>query len=244
MTSDTFEAADIRLGQLRIHVAHPAQNSRAGVLLYPTIRGLDDTMRESAQVFADAGMCAVVWDPYNGEDVTGDVMHMLARSKECEDESMVRDLRSVVDYMQGELELASIAGIGWCFGGRVALIHGGSDERIRAVSAYHPTLWLDTPIDFAGRSLSIADFPEETLDVFALAASINGPVQICHPERDFTPQAAYDRLLEALRTRPEPTIYEFYPGADHGFSFALGTANEKAQRFAWAITLSLFSQCL
>ena len=242
MTGNDVTSADVRLGSLRVHVARTSQDSRGGVLLYPTIRGLDHTMRAQAREFASAGLTALVWDPYNGEDATGDVFQMLDRSKECEDRSMVRDLKSVVDFMQDELGLASIAGTGSCFGGRVALVHGGSDDRICAVSAYNPTIFLDTPIDFAGHSLSRADFPGETLDVFELAASINGPVQICRPERDFTLPAAYEQLLDALRTRPEPTFYEFYPGADHGFAYAPGEANEKAQRFAWASTLSLFSQ--
>lgn len=242
MTGNDVTSADIRLGPLRVHVARKSHGSQTGVLLYPTIRGLDNAMRTTAQAVANAGMYAVVWDPYNGEDATGDVFDMLDRSKECDDQNMVRDLKSVVDYMKGELGLTSVAGIGWCFGGRVALIHGGSDDRICAVSGYHPTIWPEDPVQFAGRSLSRADFPGETLDEFALASSVNGPVQICHPERDFVPRAVYERLLEALRARPEPTIYEFHPGADHGFSFAPGKTNEEAHRFAWATTMSLITQ--
>ncbi len=220
------------------------------------MRGLDDKMQATARAFADAGMSAVVWDPYNGEGPAGMatpaepgkmpppdlVFKMMAKLNELEDRSMVRDLTSVVDYMQDELGLASIAGIGWCFGGRVALVHAGSDDRICAVSASHPTIWGDTPIEFMGKSLSSADFPGETLDAFELAASINGPVQICHPGEDFVPQPVYDKLLASLRARPERTVYEFFPGASHGFSFAPGEANEKARRQAWSTTLALFSE--
>lgn len=50
------------------------------------------------------------------------------------------------------------------------------------------------------------------------------------------------RLHVALRTRQDPTIYEYYPAAGHGFSYTPGEANERAHRYAWATTLSLFAQ--
>jgi dienelactone hydrolase len=52
--------------------------------------------------------------------------------------------------MQGELGLDAIAGIGWCFGGRVALVHGGSDDRLSAVAAYNPTVWSDATVETRG----------------------------------------------------------------------------------------------
>lgn len=244
MTGNGIKSEDVRLGSLRIHVARAVQDSGTGVLLYPTIMGLDDSMRALAGAFAEAGLNAVVWDPYNGEDAVGDPLRMLVKSKECEDRAVVRDLRVIVDHVQGELGLTSIAGIGWCFGGRVALVHAGSDDRIHAVSAYNPTIWSEIPVEIAGHSLSRADFPGETLDELALAGLINGPVQICRPEHDFTPATVYQRLMDVLLTRPHPTFYEFYPQADHGFSYTPGQANEKAHRFAWAATLSLFSLSL
>jgi carboxymethylenebutenolidase len=235
-------SVDVRLGPLRVHVARPAQQSGVGVLLYPTIRGLDETMRQAARMLAAAGMCAVVWDQYNGEDVTGDITDLLARSRQCEDSTVVHDLTTVVDFMHDDLALVSVAGLGYCFGGRIALIHAGNDDRIRAVGSYHPSIFLDAPIMFGGRPLSRADFPEQTMDEFALAAAINGPVQISQPEQDFTLQAAYDRLRAALLTRPEPTFFEYHPGAQHGFAFAPGEANDRAIRYARATTTAIFAE--
>ena len=229
------------MDSLRIHVAQVAPASRAGVLLYPTIMGLDDTMRACAQAFVDAGMTAVVWDPYDGEDGNGEVGTMLAKSKEREDQDVVRDLKLIVDHMQHELDLASVAGVGWCFGGRIGILHAGSDHRIGVLSAYNPTMWSPTPVDIGIGMVGRADFPNQTMDEFVIAESIRGPVQVCHPEHDFTQPAEYRRLVEALYKRQDPTFYEYYPGADHGFSYTPGLANEKAYRFAWTATLSLFS---
>ncbi len=234
---------DRRLDSLRIHVSHAGRTSHAGVLLYPTIMGLDDTMRAFAKSFASKGLTAVVWDPYDGEDGTGNVKEMFAKSKRREDKSVVRDLKLIVDYMKSALDLTSIAGVGWCFGGRIAILHGGSDDRIEALSSYNPTIWSPTPVSIEGMPVPVSRsvFQGQTMDEFALAAAVRGPVQVCRPEHDFTQPAEYQRLIDALHTRHDPTFYEYYPGSGHGFSYTPGRANESAHRFAWAATLSLLS---
>src|SRR5690349_4083268 len=105
MTGNDTDGEDRRLGGLRIHVARPALASDAGVLLYPTIMGLDESMRSLAKAFASEGMSAVVWDPYDGEDGNGLLPDMFARSKQREDHTMVRDLKLIVDHMQEDLDV-------------------------------------------------------------------------------------------------------------------------------------------
>ena len=67
MTGTDVAAEDVRIGSLRIHVSSAA-GSPAGVLLYPTIMGLDEPMRALARKLSGAGLTAVVWDPYDGAD--------------------------------------------------------------------------------------------------------------------------------------------------------------------------------
>lgn len=236
-------ARDQSVGSLRVHVAEPDAPSGVGVVLYPTVMGLDEAMRACARDLAQAGLTAVVWDPYDGRAPGGGIMEMLARSKACEDERAVADLTRIVDHMQDDLGLRSIAGVGWCFGGRIALLHAGTDPRVGALAAYNPTMYADSPVLIAGIGpTSRADFPGQTMDEFQLAGAIEGPVQVCRPERDFTQPAEYRRLVDALFARSGPTFYEYYPGAGHGFSHTPGEANERAQQFAWATTVSLFLQ--
>ena len=234
-------AEDRRLGRLRIHVVCPATASSAGVLLYPTITGLNDTMRRFAGDLAQEGMTAVVWDPYDGEDGTDVIPEMLARSLRCEDRQVVSDLTEIADHMESELGLDSIGAIGWCFGARIAILHAGSDERVSPVSAYNPTIWSPTPVDVDGRQISRADFPGQTMDELALAARIRGAVQVSRPEHDLAQPAEYERLMDALYSRKDPTFYEYYPHAQHGFSYTPGEVNARAHRFAWSNTLALFS---
>lgn len=235
----TIRCEDIRLGALRIHVAYPAVQSGIGVILYPTIMGINDPMRSFAMALADEGLTGVIWDPYDGVEGTGVMPEMLARSRRREDHEVVDDLKRIVDHMRDNLGLASIAGIGWCFGGRIGLLHAGCDSRVMALAAYNPTIWSVEGIELDSQTICRADFPGQTMDEFALAANIRGPVQIAEPQIDVTRRQEYQRLMEVLQTRPDPTFHEYYPGAGHGFSYVPGEANQRAQRYAWRSSLSM-----
>ena len=237
-------AGDHRLGDLRVHIAYPEHESTTGVLLYPTIMGLDDAMRGLAADFAVLGLTAVVWDPYKGLDAAGSMMDMLARSKTCEDTAMIRDLQIITEVAQRQLGLASLGGIGWCFGGRVGLLHAGADSRVQALAAYNPTIYSVLGHVILGGTVRRSEFPGKTLDEYAFAARIAGAVQIARPEHDFTASAEYDRLIETLSARSGPTFYDFHPDAGHGFSYSPGEANAKAHRYAWALTLAMFQTAL
>ena len=51
----------------------------------------------------------------------------------------------------------------------------------------------------------------------------------------------YESLIGALFDRPDPTIYEYYPGVGHGFSYTPGEANERATKLAWRGSTSLLA---
>lgn len=238
----SIRVIDVVVGTARAQVTTPSQLSGAGVLLYPTIMGLNASMRRFAEDLAARDMTVVTWDPYAGEPASDVLMEMVARSKAYEDRVAIDALIPIVDHMQNEFGLRKIAGIGWCFGGRIGLLHAGLDDRIVALSAYNPTILSPTPVTIAGVGVtSKADLPGQTMDEFDLARRIVGPVQVTRPAHDFTQPAEYQALIDALFQRDAPTIYEYYPGVGHGFSYTPGQANERAQRYAWTGTLSLLA---
>lgn len=241
MTEQKISTSDVQVGSLHLHVAQPVEATHVGVLLYPTIAGLDEHMRDQASTLAEAGLTAVVWDPYDGNQPAGGRVAALELSKTFQDEDIVRSVTQALDYMQDELGLTSFSAFGWCFGGRVALLHAGVDRRIGGVVAYNPTIWRDQIVEFGPMRFSGADFPGETIDVIAGASAVHGPVQICHPEHDFTPQDVYDSLLSQLRTRQDPTFYEYYPGVGHGFGQGPTEADAAARASAWPRTLRTLS---
>lgn len=241
-TQHVITAADARIDELSIHIARPPVPSATGVLLYPTIAGLDEHMRAQAAALAQEGLTAVVWDPYDGNPPAGGRIAALELSKNFQDEDIIASVTRVLDHMQDELGLTSFSAWGWCFGGRVALLHAGLDSRIGAVVAYNPTIWGDQVVEFGPMRFSGADFPGETIDVIAGASAITGPVQICHPEHDFTPQDVYDHLLAQLRSRSAPTTYEYYPGVGHGFGQGPSDADAQARVHAWPRTLQVLAE--
>ena len=236
------ETTDVQIGSVRVQVTSPRQGSPTGVLLYPTIFGINGPMSRFAAELADLQLTVVVWDPYRGEPADGSPREMIERSKGCEDHAVVEDLKLVVDHMQTELGLQQIAGVGWCFGGRIGLLHAATDNRVTVLCAYNPTMLPVTPVELAGIGVtSRGDYPGQTMDEVDLAQRIVGPVQVLRPEHDFTQSGEYQALADALFRREAPTFYEYYPGAQHGFSYTPGAENERAHRFAWPRTLSLLS---
>ncbi len=97
--------------------------------------------------------------------------------------------------------------IGWCLGGRYALILGSRDNRVANVVAYHPSIHDPLP-------------PHHTVDAVDSAARITAPVMVLHAGADtvMTPDT-FGRLQSTLQNRESgATLVHAYPGAEHGFS--------------------------
>jgi carboxymethylenebutenolidase len=234
------EVTDVALGPSRARLTVPMQPNGAAVLLYPTIFGVTAWLGAFAEELAQLGLTVVAWDPYRGEPVSDSVMEMVRRSASCQDEAAMEDVTLIVDHLRSSLGVGEVAGLGWCFGGRIGLVHAGVDPRITLLCSYNPTMLSVTPVDVPGiGTTSRADQPGQTMDELALARDIVGPVQVTRPQHDFTQPAEYASLATALFERDDPTFYEYYPGAGHGFSYTPGEANQRAQTLAWSRTRSL-----
>lgn len=238
-------ATETRLGRVRLHVAEPAQPSSGAVLLLPTIAAIDDYMKKTAAELAGLGHLAVVWDPYDGEQAPTEVMAQVIRSKRLDDETVIRDLVTVVDHLVEQRGITRLATIGWCLGGRFALLIAGRDRRIVAASAYNPTIYSRWPVPISGTPTSKADFPGQTLDEFALASGAVATVEVVRPGNDLTQAADYAELQTALYSRSYPTTFAYYPEAEHGFVYKRDTpANRAAADLAWPSTLGLLQTAL
>lgn len=229
-------------GPLNGLLALPAadRDLRAGLLLQPTIAAIDPYMRRTAAELATAGYTVLVWDPYRGETAPSGTPAQLARSRAIRDDDAMRELRLAVDHLAGDLKLRSVATIGWCLGGRFALVQAGLDDRIAAVVAYNPTIYADRPVALYGIPTSKADFPGQTLDEFALATRIACPVQVFRPGHDLAQPAEYTRLEKALTARRVATQITYFPQAEHGFSYKPeNSVNRAAAKLAWPVTLAI-----
>ena len=229
-TGSTTQAAG-----LNVYLASPASGAHAGVLLLPAANGLGPGLRRCADDLASAGLTALAWDPFHGRDVSGlGFPELIPLLGAIEDADALAEQRRLVDHLLGELGLQRVGVIGWCFGGRLALVLAALERRVAACVAYHP-------------SIRAQRGPNQTEDALALAGRIECPVQWVHPGTDqvLTPDL-FPVLRDALTGRATgPTDVQVYPGADHGFMERQTTdANRLATKLAWPQTIAFLRAAL
>ncbi|MEV0802021.1 dienelactone hydrolase family protein [Kribbella sp. NPDC050281] len=211
--------------------AYLARVGRAGMLMLPMITGIGEQVRAWADELAAEGITALAWDPFKGrstDNVTREELGGLAR--ELDDEVALAEQAALVDYMFGELGCSKVGVIGYCLGGRFALLLAARDHRLANVVAFHPTVPSQRP-------------PHHTYDAIAEATGIAAPVLVSYPSADTAvPNADFEALQTVLQARPTgATFAQYFPGADHGFSDKGRhdkEVNAAAYRLAWPQALA------
>jgi carboxymethylenebutenolidase len=196
---------DVKQSGLYGVLAQPDAPTRAGVVILPTIFGVNAFARGYAETLARAGLAAAVWDHYDGGPLPKDYEEAKARGHALSDGGMLTAVGRWLDHMLGELALSSVGVIGFCMGGRYALNVAARDQRIAACAAAYPSIEMPRP-------------SYHTQDTLALAADIRCPVNVVEPGHDHvaSPQT-YAELKRILTARAAPTIWQYYPAAEHGF---------------------------
>lgn len=222
-----IESSAVNVGGLNTYLSRPAGGSAAGMLLLPMITGIGSQVREFADTLAGHGVTALSWDPWRGRPSADETpMNVLFEwMAELDDEASLAEMGQLLDHLHGDLGCRRVGTIGWCLGGRFALMLGGVDPRLVNVVAYHPTV-PGTP------------FPNHTLDAVEYTAQIQAPVMMLYPGADdLVPVESFQRLQAALQSRAEgASIVHFYPGAEHGFSARIrhsNPVNARASNLAW-----------
>ncbi|SRR4051812_12509141 len=201
---------NVTVAGLNAYLSRPREASTGGMLLLPSITGISPQLREFADGLAAAGVTALSWDLWRGRPGSDDPAQLETQfrwASELDDESSLTEMGKLLDHMFGELGCRQVGVIGWCIGGRFALLLGGRDGRLANVVAYHPTV-PGSPA------------PNHTLDAAEFTARIAGPAMILYPGADeVVPVESFHRLQDALNSRTTgPSIAHVYPGAGHGFT--------------------------
>ncbi|GAB2673992.1 hypothetical protein GCM10027271_38500 [Saccharopolyspora gloriosae] len=221
----------VAVGTSRAYLARPEVDGGGGMLLLPMLTGIGEQVREFAADLAEAGVTALSWDPWDGPsaDDTGheELVRLMGR---LDDEAALAEQQRLLSHMFNELGLTRVGVIGWCLGGRFALLLGARDKRLANVIAYHPTV----PIPAA---------PNHALDAAEHAARIDAPVMMHYPGADeLVPRESFDALNAALTGRSHgASIVHTYPGAEHGFSARARQSkpvNAEAYLHSWPQSLS------
>ena len=209
-----------------------AKSQRAGVVLLPTIFGVNPFVREFAASLAADGISTLIWDPYPDEDLPQGFDAARARGGQLRDTPSLDAMSICVDFLMGELRVDHVGTIGFCLGGRYGLLLAARDNRIGACASVYPSI-------HAPRNAN----QEE--DAVSRAAEIGCPVQLLYPGRDnVTSNETFYRLQQALQRRTAPTVVQLYPQADHGFMHNDGPENKIADRHARPLVTAFLQTCL
>ncbi|MGZ3291679.1 MAG: dienelactone hydrolase family protein, partial [Xanthobacteraceae bacterium] len=196
---------DIKQAGLVGFLAQPDAPTKGGVVILPTIYGVNAFVRGYAETLARAGLAAAAWDMHDGLPLITDYEESKQRARRHSDAGAQAAIRKWADYLTNELRLTSVGVIGFCIGGRFSLLTAAQDDRIKACGAAYPS--IENP-----------RLPNQEQDAIALAVQIRCPVHVLQPGHDHVASVeTYAALKEALLKRTAPTMWQYYPEAEHGF---------------------------
>ena len=175
-----------------------ADGTYPAVLVIAGNRITEEYIPNTCAALALAGYVGLAPDIFHTlPDTARTPAEMREASKARTDFDVLLDVQVGADYLRGQpfVRPGGLGVIGFCYGGRIALLFGSRSRDVDAVVPFHPG-------------------PVTAAEVARLAA----PVQIHHGTADRSVGADESRKLEAvLRAQKTPVELFLYEGADHGF---------------------------
>ena len=202
-----------------------AQGKYPGIVMVHEWWGLNDNIREMAQLLASEGYVVFAVDLYGEVATTPERAGALAGGVRSDQASATKKLRVAVSYLRSLPEVnGRIGSIGWCFGGGQSLQLALSGEKLDATVIYYGQLTDDKD------QLRKISWP--VLGIFGEADQVI-PVDSVRK---------FGKVLDGLGIENSINIY---PGVGHAFANPSGAqyaANET--RDAWAKTTDFFQKAL
>jgi carboxymethylenebutenolidase len=235
MTASKWHNTDVDGSVMRIHVSVAAGSGRfPAIVVMQHQGGVDEFVQRTTERLAQAGYVAAAPDLYHrdGPDCTDDIV---TRRSRLSDRRIINDIAATVKFLQGQDAVAreQIGIIGFCMGGRLALLGAATAPAFKAAVAFYP----GNTFRAWGR-----DIPSP----FERLADIHCPIQGHFGADDANPSPADMAKLDAELTRLGKT-HEFYSYTNAGHAFLDRTKDsyrQHADEASWPKTLEFFGRQL
>jgi carboxymethylenebutenolidase len=235
MTTSKWQETDSDGSVMRMHVSAPAgAGPFPGIVIMQHQGGVDEFIQQIAHRMAQAGYIAAAPDLYHrdGPECKDDIV---ARRSRLSDRRIINDIAATVNFLQRPDSLASerIGIMGFCMGGRLALLGAATNRRFKAAVAYYP----GNTFRAWGR-----DIPSP----FERMVDIQCPVQGHFGADDANPSPQDMGKLDAELTRLNKA-HEFYSYDNAGHAFLDGTKESyrrHADEASWPRTLEFLARQL
>lgn len=150
---------------------------------------------------------------------------MRKASADHTDFDVLEDIQAGADYLKAQpfVKAGGMGVLGFCYGGRMAMLYGARSRDIDVVVPFHP-----------GKVTA------------AEVARLKAPVQVhCGTADRHVPVADIRALEKLLRTQSTPVEVHLYEGADHGFlAYTRPFYKPDAAKLAWARTTQFLQKHL
>lgn len=203
-TEITIASAD-GSGSFGAYLSLPVRGSGPGLVLAQEIFGVNATMRELADYYAEEGYVVLVPDLFWRQEpgiqlgyTPEDWQRAFALYQGFDVDRGMADLQSAITALRGRSEVqgAKVGVVGYCLGGKLAYLAACRTDCDVAVGYYG--VGIEDALDESGR--------------------IRRPLALHIAELDkFCPPPARERILRTLGGKPGVELH-VYPGADHAFA--------------------------
>jgi len=201
----TLEAAD-GSGSFRAYLATPASGGGPGLVLAQEIFGVNGTMRDVADYYAEEGYVVLVPDlfwrqePAVELDAAKDMPRAFALYQGFDEAKGVQDLQTAISALRARPEVRTQGGkvgvLGFCLGGKLAYLAACRTDADVAVGYYG-----------VGIEAALAETADIQCRLVLHIAELDG----------FCPPPARAAIVQALSGRENVELY-IYPGTDHAFA--------------------------
>lgn len=200
-----LEAAD-KSGSFRAYLATPAAGGGPGLVLAQEIFGVNQTMRDVADYYAEEGYTVLVPDlfwrqePAVELDAAKEMPRAFALYQGFDEAKGMEDMQAAITSLRARPEVKGYGGkvgvLGFCLGGKLAYLSACRTD-------------ADVVVGYYGVGIEAA---------LAEASNIRCRLVLHIAELDgFCPPPAREAIVQALSGRENVELY-VYPGVDHAFA--------------------------